>query len=62
MPVCPFCYSKKLKKCGLYKYKKPYRQKWRCEDCDSVTAYALHRKPTVRKKTVRVGSIKELEV
>jgi transposase-like protein len=50
MPVCPFCYSKKMRKYGFYTYKKKRIQKWYCEGCESATAFPLHRKPTHRKK------------
>ena len=51
MPVCPFCYSRKMRKYGYYKYKNRKKiQKWLCETCESVTAYPLHRKPTKRSK------------
>lgn len=50
MPVCPFCYSKKMRKFGFYRYEGKTKQKWLCENCNSVTAYPLHRKPTHRKK------------
>jgi len=50
MPVCPFCYKKKMRKFGFYNYGGKKKQKWLCEDCNSVTAFPLHRKPTKRKK------------
>jgi transposase-like protein len=50
MPVCPFCYSRNMRKYGFYYYGKKKKQKWLCENCQSVTAFPLHRKPTERKK------------
>ena len=50
MPVCPFCFSKDMRRFGLYKYKSPYQQKWLCESCRSVTAFPLRRVPTKRTK------------
>lgn len=51
MPVCPFCYSKAMRKYGIYRYGGEKRQKWLCERCDSVTAFPLARKPRKKPKT-----------
>ena len=50
MPVCPSCYSKKMKKRDFYHYKGESRRRWQCQNCGFTTAYPLRRKPMQRKR------------
>ena len=53
MPTCPYCYSSKMRKYGFYYYGGEARQKWLCEKCGGITAYALARKPKRRPRRLR---------
>lgn len=53
MPVCPFCYSRKLRRFGIYRYGGQARQKWMCERCGGVSAYPLSRMPKRRPRRLR---------
>lgn len=53
MPVCPFCYYKKMRKFGIYRYGGTVKQKWLCERCGGVTAYPLTRVPKRRPRRFR---------
>lgn len=49
MPVCPSCFSKKMKKRDFYHYKGESHQRWQCLSCGFTTAYPLARKPMKRR-------------
>lgn len=53
MPICPFCYHRRMRRFGMYYYGDTPRQKWLCERCGGVTAYALRRMPKRRPRGYR---------
>lgn len=39
--VCPSCHSSRLKRYDIYRYGGRTRRRYRCENCEHITAYPL---------------------